>query len=233
MKVLTVISNFNEENSINETIFDVLNNATITTDVLVIDNSSSDNSLKVIKGNNIDYLSHPVNTGGSAGVIKTAFVYASYYNYDVYCHMDGDNQHCASELEKLIVPLINEGKDIVIGSRFIKNEGFQSSFFRRVGIKFFSYILTKITKNKFTDITSGFRAYNKNAIEFFSKNFKHEIEASVQLPLVASFAGLKIVEVPVIMKPRTTGKSEINLVNAIKFPVYATISLIGTLLQKK
>ncbi|MFW5879269.1 MAG: glycosyltransferase family 2 protein [bacterium] len=233
MKILTVISNFNEEKAIKETILDVVNNASIKTDILIIDNSSSDNSLKAIKESNIDYLAHPVNTGGSAGVIKTAFVYANYHNYDIYCHMDGDNQHCASELENLIQPIINNDKDIVIGSRFIKRKGFQSSFLRRIGISIFSYILTKITKNRLTDITSGFRAYNKNAIEFFSKKFKHEIEASVQLPLVASFAGLKIMEVPVIMKPRITGKSEINFINAIKFPVYATISLIGTLLQKK
>ena len=181
---------------------------------------------------NVNYLVHPVNTGGSAGVIKTALQYAYYHNYDIYCHMDGDNQHCASELAKLVKQLTDTESDIIIGSRFIDKKGFQSNFLRRVGIKFFSYILTLITKNKLTDITSGFRAYNRKAIEYFAIRYKHELEACVQMLLIANFAGLKINEVPVIMKPRVTGKSEINLINAIKFPIYGTINLIGTFLQK-
>ena len=186
----------------------------------------------MIKASGVDYLVHPVNTGGSAGVIKTALFYSYYHNYDIYCHMDGDNQHCAAELEKLVQPLIDNESDIVIGSRFIEKKGFQSHFLRRSGIRFFSKILSNKTKHKLTDITSGFRAYNKNAIEYFALKYKHEIEASVQMLLIASFSGLIIKEVPVIMKPRKTGKSEIHLINALKFPIYGTISLIGTLLQK-
>lgn len=232
MKILTIISNFNEENSILETIADIKKNSRINTDILVIDNSSSDSSVYKIRQSNQDYLVHPVNTGGSAGVIKTALLYSFFNYYDIYTHMDGDNQHCAAELNKIIEPLLKKESDIVIGSRFIEKKGFQSHFLRRMGITLFSYILTKITKNKLTDITSGFRAYNRKAIEYFALKYKHEIEASVQMLLIASFAGLKISEVPVIMRPRTSGKSEINIINALKFPVYGTISLIGTLIQK-
>jgi glycosyltransferase involved in cell wall biosynthesis len=233
MRILTVISNFNEEKAILDTLRDLEENCTIETDILVIDNSSMDNSQQIIKANGVDYLFHPVNTGGSAGVIKTALAYAYYNDYDIYCHMDGDNQHSAAELNKLLKPILEDDKDIVIGSRFIEKEGFQSHFLRRIGINLFSNILTYITKNKLTDITSGFRAYNKKAITFFAQNYKHEMEASVQMLLIASFAKLKITEVPVVMKPRTSGVSELNLVIAIKFPVYGAISLIGTLLQKR
>jgi glycosyltransferase involved in cell wall biosynthesis len=232
MKILTVISNYNEEGAISDTIDDIIKNSSVETDILVIDNGSSDKSIEIIKEKKVNYLFHPVNTGGSAGVIKTAFAYAHYHNYDVYCHMDGDNQHMASELKKIVDPIISNESDIIIGSRFIKKEGFQSHFLRRVGITLFSFLLSKITSEKLTDITSGFRAYNSKAIKFFAVNFKHEIEASVQLPLISHFAGLRINEVAVIMRPRTTGKSEFNIINAFKFPIYATISLVGTLLQK-
>ena len=232
MKILTVVSNYNEESAILNTLNDIKNNCTFLTDILVIDNCSTDLSQSIIKSTGIDYLLHPVNTGGSAGVIKTALFYAFYNDYDIYCHMDGDNQHCASELEKLIKPVLEDECDIIIGSRFIEKKGFQSHFFRRAGIIFFSNVLSKITKSKLTDITSGFRAYNRKAIEYFSLKYKHEFEASVQMLLVASFAGLRISEVPVIMKQRTTGRSEINFINAFKFPVFGTISLIGTLIQK-
>jgi glycosyltransferase involved in cell wall biosynthesis len=231
MKILTIISNYNEGNAIRATINDIQQNSTIKSDILVIDNCSTDNSLEIIKESGVDYLKHPVNTGGSAGVIKTAFAYAHYHNYDIYCHMDGDNQHRASELINILQPILNDEADVVTGSRFIKKEGFQSSFFRRMGIQLFSNLMTWISGRKYTDITSGFRAYNKKAIGFFGKNFNQEIDTIIQLELVMYFAGLNGKDVPVLMHSRTTGKSEINVINALKFPVYNLISFIGTLIQ--
>ena len=232
MKILTVISNFNEENEIINTINDFKKNSTIESDLLVIDNWSQDNSITLIKKSGVEYLQHPVNTGGGVGVIKTAFLYAYLNNYDIYCHMDGDNQHDSSYFDKLIGPILKGESDMVIGSRFIDKKGFQSHFFRRLGIKSFSKILSILTKNKLTDITSGFRAFNRRAITFFGKQYKHEFEVVVQMIMISYFAGLKITEVPVIMKPRLTGKSEINLKNAIKFPFLGTILIIGSILQK-
>jgi len=233
MKILTVISNYNEEESIFATIQDILKNKSIETDILVIDNSSTDGSVQIVKELGIDYLIHPVNTGGSSGVIKTAFAYAYYHDYDIYCHMDGDNQHLASELIKIVGPLLKDKCiDIVTGSRYINKEGFQSTFIRRVTIFFFSKMISLITKSKFTDITSGFIAYNKKAIKFFATNFKHEIESITQLSLVAYDAGLKRLDVPVLMKRRSGGVSEFNIQNAIKFPIYNFISFIGTIIKR-
>lgn len=147
--------------------------------------------------------------------------------------MDGDNQHNAEYLNDLITPIIEDKADIVIGSRFIKKEGFQSHFFRRIGIATFSKILSLITKHTLTDITSGFRAYNRKAIVFFGKQYKHEFEVVVQMIMLCYYSGLRIKEIPVIMKPRLTGKSEINFKNAIKFPIYGIISIIGSILQRK
>lgn len=233
MKILIVISNFNEERAVGKTIEDVLQNSTIKGDILVIDNSSTDHSLDVIRNYPVDYLVHPVNTGGSAGVLKTAFAYAHYHDYDIYCHLDGDNQHKASELYKIVEPLMTDtGVDVVTGSRFIERKGFQSSATRRIGIFIFSKLISLVTRSKFTDITSGFRAYNKRAIRFFALKFKQEIETITQLELVMYYAGLKSKDVPVTMQARQTGKSEFNFRNAIKFPVYNFVSYMGTIIQK-
>lgn len=232
MRILTVVSNFNEQEAIGKTIKDIRENATIETDILVIDNCSSDHSLRIIKKSGINYLKHPVNTGGSAGVLKTAFAYAHYHSYDIYCHMDGDNQHLAAELHKIVEPVIQGQADVVTGSRFINKKGFQSSFMRRQGIYLFSRLLSVFTKRKYTDFTSGFRAYNRKTIDYFALKFKQEIESVVQLELVIHYAGLKGIDVPVLMNPRTSGKSEFNLVNTIKFPVYNFISFVGTVVQK-
>lgn len=233
MKILTVISNYNEEKSIEKCIEDFRENAAICADLLVIDNCSTDSSIKVIKETKVDYLQHAVNTGGSAGVIKTALLYAFKNDYDIYCHMDGDDQHNAAELEELVKPIMKGNADIVIGSRFLNKEGFQSYFARRLGIHLFSRLLSIITGQKLTDITSGFRAYNKKAISLFAKNFKHELEACIQLLMIAAYAGLSIKEVSIIMKSRNTGKSEIGVINSIKFPAYGIISIVGTMIQKK
>ena len=232
MKILTVISNYNEENSIKDTILDLKCNCSFNTDIIVIDNCSNDNSLQIIKDLGVDYLRHPVNTGGSAGVIKTAFAYAYYHDYDIYCHMDGDNQHKAAELINIVQPILDDQADVVTGSRFINKEGFQSSFTRRIGIFLFSKMISLVTRRKFTDVTSGFRAYNKKAISFFANKFKQEIETITQLELMMYYAGLRSQDIPVTMRPRVTGKSEINLKNAIKFPVYNFISFMGTIIQK-
>lgn len=232
MKILTVISNYNEEGAILDTIKDLRNNSDLTTDYLVIDNASTDNSLEIIKKENIDYLVHPVNTGSGLGVIKTAFAYAYYHDYDIYCHMDGDNQHKASELTKIIQPILDGKADVVTGSRFIEKDGFQSSFLRRLGIFFFSKLLSSVTGRRFTDITSGFRAYNKKAIRYFARNYKQEIETITQLELVMYYAGLQGIDIPVTMQPRTSGKSEFNFSNSVKFPIYNIVSFIGTIIQR-
>ncbi len=233
MKILTVISNYNEQGAIELTLNDFRNNATIQSDLLVIDNSSSDRSLELIANSGVDYLRHSVNTGGSAGVIKTALLYASLWGYDVYCHMDGDHQHNARELAKLVVPIAEGAADIVIGSRFLTGEGYQSMAVRKIGIFSFSRLVSCVTGQRISDLTSGFRAYNRRAITFFARQYKHEFEACVQMLMVAAYAGLRITEVPVVMNPRLTGKSEFTLKNAVKFPVYGLVSLVGTMLQKR
>jgi glycosyltransferase involved in cell wall biosynthesis len=233
MKILTVISNYNEQGAIEATIRDVRENATIRSDLLVIDNTSTDSSLEIVRKAGVSYLRHPVNTGGSAGVIKTALLYAHMYGYDVYCHMDGDHQHNARELNKIVEPIEKGEGDIIIGSRFIHMEGFQSLPMRKIGISSFSRLLSALTRQNITDLTSGFRAYNRRAITFFARQYKREFEACVQMLMVAAYAGLKICEVPVVMNPRLTGKSEINLQNALKFPLYGMISIVGTVMQKQ
>jgi glycosyltransferase involved in cell wall biosynthesis len=232
MRILTVISNYNEQGAIESAIRDFQTQSSIASDLLVVDNCSTDSSLKLIRRAGVDYLRHPVNTGGSAGVIKTALLYAEIKGYDVYCHMDGDNQHNARELSKLVQPIVSGEADLVIGSRFLTREGFQSLPIRKIGIFSFSRLLSWLTGQRITDLTSGFRAYNRRAIAFFGRQYKHEFEACVQMLMVASYAGLKIREMPVVMNPRLTGRSEINLRNAVKFPLYGLIAIVGTRLQK-
>ena len=232
LKILTVISNYNEEALIASCIRDFKENATIESDLIVIDNASTDQSVEIVRRHNVQCLRHPVNTGGSAGVIKTGLLYSYSRGYDIYCHLDGDCQHNACDLAKLIQPIIEGNADIVVGSRFLNKKGFQSFFMRRLGINSFSYLFSRISGQKITDLTSGFRAYNKKANSFFATQYPHEFEPCIQMFLIAFFAGLVIKEVPVIMNPRLAGRSEIGIIQALKFPIFGLIYTIGTILQR-
>lgn len=231
MKILIAIIAYNEEKNIRNTIIDLLNYDG-GYEIIVIDNGSYDNTAQICKDMGIYVISHCVNTGSSFGTFMTYFQHAYQNNYDILCQFDGDGQHIASELPKIIEPVQKNESDLVIGSRFINKEGFQSSYFRRIGIKLFSYLCSKMIGQKVTDVTSGFRAYNRMLIEFFAKHYKHEIYDTNQLLLLSSFSGARIKEVPVEMREREHGISEYNLFNSLVFPLKGLVNIIGCYLQK-
>ena len=230
MKILIAVIAYNEEKNI-ASVVDDLNSNNFGYDIVVIDNGSHDETISICRRMGIDYVTHCINSGNSMGTVATYFLYAYQEKYDMLCQFDGDGQHLASELPKIIEPLKKGEADYVIGSRFLLKEGFQSYFFRRVGVKLFSMLNSTITGTKITDATSGFRAYGKNVINFFAKYYKHEIIDPNQLLLLSYFMGAKIKEVPVQMRERLHGSSEFNLLNSISFPLKGFIKIMGSLLQ--
>lgn len=230
-RVLVAIIAYNEERNIRIAIQDLLDND-LGYDLVLIDNGSLDNTVEIAREMGVPCVSHCINSGASSGTLMTYFNYAYRYDYDILCQFDGDGQHIAAELPKIVEPIKNDEADYVIGSRFLEKEGFQSYAFRRAGIRLFSFIDSIILGQKVTDITSGARAYNKNVIEFFGKKYHHEVYDTNQLLLLSYFAGARIKEVPVVMRERVHGASEFHIANAIAFPAKGVINIIGTLMQR-
>ena len=231
MKILIAIISYNEEMNIKKTIED-LQEHNFGYDIVLIDNGSSDNTVEIAKKLGIPVVAHCTNTGASSGVLMSYMLYGYKNNYDILCQFDGDGQHLASELPKIITPVKNKEADYVIGSRFLEKKGFQSYAFRRMGIKLFSAIDSMIIGQKITDMTSGARAYSKKVMKFFAKNYRHEVYDTSQLLILSHFAGAKIKEVPILMRAREYGESEYHFFAALSFPIKGIISIIGTLLQK-
>lgn len=154
MKTLVAVIAYNEGQNISNVIKDLVDH-NIGYDIVVIDNASTDHTTQVCKQKNIKVITHIVNTGGSFGTVMTYFRYAYENNYDILCQFDGDGQHMASELPKIINPVANNEADYMIGSRFLEKEGFQSYFFRRMGIRFFGLLDSIIIGHHVTDVTSG------------------------------------------------------------------------------
>lgn len=231
LKILIAISAFNEERNIKNAIEDLKNNFPYG-EIVVFDNGSFDGTVSVAKSLGVNVVTHSINSGSSAGAFKSYILYAYYNDFDVILQFDGDAQHVASYLPVILEPIKKGDADFVIGSRFINKEGFQSTFFRRLGIQLFSYIDSKILKQPVTDVTSGFRALNKKVIYFFARYYKHELFDPSSLIILSHYAGARIVEVPVEMKPRIHGASEFNLFSSIAFIFSGLINITGSVLQR-
>lgn len=231
-KILISVIAYNEEGNIEKTLRDLMDH-NFGYDIVVINNASTDKTREICEKLNVKCINHCVNSGGSSGTILSYFIYANRMDYDVVCQFDGDGQHIASELPKIITPVLAGEYDIVIGSRFIEKTGFQSYFFRRIGIRLFGYFHKLMTGKTYTDVTSGFRAYSKRTINIFGDKLNQDLyDAMNQFLLIAHYSGLSVTEVPVQMRSREHGKSEFNLWKAVLFPLKGVITFLSCYLQK-
>lgn len=134
MKKLAIIPAYNEEKSILGVVEDIRKNAP-GFDYVIINDCSTDGTRRICLENNLNFIDLPVNLG-IGGAVQTGYRYALERGYDIAVQFDGDGQHDAAYLEEMAVWLEEHGCDMVIGSRFIRKEGFQSSRMRQVGIRY-------------------------------------------------------------------------------------------------
>jgi hypothetical protein len=232
VKTLVSVIAYNEESNIRATLQD-LREHNYGFDIVVIDNGSSDATAALCREMGVPVVSHCINTGGSMGTVTSYFNYAHQGSYDCLCQFDGDGQHIAVELPKIIEPVRRGEADYVIGSRFLAKEGFQSTATRRAGIKLFSWLDSQIMGQTVTDVTSGFRAYSRQVIDFFGCVYRLELHDTNQLLLASQFSGARILEVPVQMRERTQGRSEYDWINAVAYPFLGAVNILGVWLQKR
>ena len=182
MKKLVIIPAYNEKDSIVNTVKDIKDNAQ-GFDYIVVNDCSTDNTYDVCVENGLKVINLPLNLG-IGGAVQTGYLYAFQNGYDIAVQFDGDGQHDAAYLNEMADYLVKNECDMVIGSRFIEKEGFQSSFIRRVGIKYFTFLIHLLTGKTITDPTSGMRMCNRRTIEMFAKEYPidyPEPESTVRL----------------------------------------------------
>ncbi|WP_331436836.1 glycosyltransferase family 2 protein [Gordoniibacillus kamchatkensis] len=152
MKVLVIVPAFNERDNLPSLFkkFDELKKY-IDFDVIVINDKSTDETSAICRKKNIDIIDLPCNLG-IGGAVQTGYKYANLYSYDIAIQIDGDGQHNPEYINKMIDIISLNKADIVIGSRFIEKEGFQSTKLRRVGIKYFSKLINIIVGLHITDL---------------------------------------------------------------------------------
>ncbi len=223
MKVLIIIPAFNEAESIESLIEDISKTCPFA-DYIVINDGSEDNSEELLKNIEANYISNPVNLG-IGGTVQVGYMYALKNGYDIAIQIDGDGQHDISYLEKLIGPIKSGEADIVIGSRFIEKEGFQSSVARRIGINFLSILIRTCTGIKIRDVTSGFRAVNRKFIEIYAADYPQDYPEPEAIVAAVMYGG-RIKEIPVIMNERVNGISSINIWKSIYYMIKVSMAII-------
>lgn len=230
MKILVIIPAYNEEKNIVNVVRHIEDNCP-NVDYVIINDCSKDSTLQVIKDNNFNYISLPVNMGIGGGV-QTGYKYAVENGYDIAIQFDGDGQHDARYIDKLIEPIIKNEADMVIGSRFIENEGFQTSFMRRFGINILKVLLKVCCKITITDATSGFRATSKKLTERFSEVYAEDYPEPEAI-IDAVLNNYKVCEVPVVMHERKEGESSINAVKSVYYMIKVSLAIILCRLKGK
>ena len=223
MKKLVIIPAYNESGNIDKTINDIKQNAP-DFDYVIINDCSTDKTLEVLRKKGYNYLNLPINLG-IGGAVQTGYRYAYYHGYDMAVQFDGDGQHNAAYLEKMAEVLVETDSDMVIGSRFIEKEGFQSSGLRRVGIGFFSKLIKMLTKKVITDPTSGMRIVNRRLLEVFTNDYPKDYPEP-ESTVTALSKGYKITEIPVKMNEREEGASSISNLKGVYYMIKVSIAII-------
>ena len=231
-RILIIVPCFNEQVAI-EGVVAMIDRAKLqfglAMDVLVVNDCSTDESLTAIRRAGCLYLDLPTNLG-IGGAMHAGYKYAYRHNYDIAVQMDGDGQHPADELHKILEPILQDRADVVIGSRFMTNEGFQSSAFRRAGIRYFRWLNQLLIGQVIHDSTSGFRAFNRKTLTIVNGYYPDEYpepEAIVQFGLNQ----LRMVEVPVRMQERQGGVSSINSSRAVYYMFKVTLGILFVYLR--
>lgn len=228
-KILLIIPAYNEQDNILKTYNTVINynkKNKENYDVIVINDGSTDQTGKICDDNNIPVI-HLIHNLGIGGAVQTGYKYAYENNYDIAIQYDGDGQHDVSYVKKIITPLLEEKADFAIGSRFVgkTNDGFQSTFARRVGIRIVSFFIKLVTGKKVYDTTSGFRACNKNIIKQFSNSYPKEYPEPITTVELLK-RGYRLSEIPVEMKERDGGTSSIHSWKTVYYMINVIFSIL-------
>ena len=229
-RLVAVVPAWNEEGAIGGVV-DEIRAFDAAATVVVVDDASIDATADVAEAHGATVLRLPFNVG-IGGAVQTGFRYARDEGFEVAVRLDGDGQHTASELPKLLAPIHAGTADLVIGSRFVDPTGtYKPPFARRVGIRVFARLVSMLGGQRVTDTTSGFVALDRAGIELFAVEYPHDYP-EVEATLVAVRSGLRLAQVQVDMRERQAGTSSITFVRSLYYIVKVMLALLVASLRR-
>ena len=227
--VVAGIPAFNEEKTIAKVVLEAQKHSQV---VIVCDDGSTDMTGEIAGRLGALVVRHERNLGYGAA-LQSLFNEARNLSADMLVTFDGDGQHNPGEISRLVKPLEEGVCDVVLGSRFIDKKGTSDMpKYRELGIK----IITKLTngngKNAISDAQSGYRAYNKHALECLSIS-ENGMSASVELLKNIKTCGLTIAEVPISCKYTNQAGVKTSTKNPLSHGVSVLMSIVKLVVEDK
>jgi hypothetical protein len=232
-RFLAIVPAYNEGEIIARTVAEI-HDCAPDFDVLVVDDGSTDRTAANAAAARAGVLRLPFNVG-IGGAMQSGYIYALEHGYDVAVQVDGDGQHDPRYIHELLRHLHESpGCNMVTGSRFLEPEagGDRSSAPRRAGIGIFARVVSLVTRQRVTDPTSGFRMIDRLGIELFARDYPQDYP-EVEAILLMHAHRLHSREVPVRMRPRTSGVSSISSAQPIYYMVKVLLAIFVTLFRAR
>jgi glycosyltransferase involved in cell wall biosynthesis len=222
-RALVIIPAYNEEDSLAHVIDCVRASAPLV-DIVVVNDGSMDRTASIAREKGVILLDLPYNLG-IGGAVQTGYKFAADRGYDIAIQVDGDGQHPAEEIPKLIDILQGKRSDMAIGSRFVAGRSdYNTPLARLVGIRMLSAGISLLARQRITDPTSGFRAVNRDVIRLLARMYPRDYPEPEAVVLLLR-AGYSIAEVPVRMEQRLGGISSITLLNGLFYVVKVLLAI--------
>ena len=238
-KKLAIVPAFNEEKRI-ASVLEKIRDVDKEIDIVVIDDGSTDNTgLKSrLAGARVIRLSSNMGYGVA---IQTGYKYALAKGYEYVVQLDSDGQHDPAYIPQMLGATMSGDADVVIGSRFLGEKtvletaeaGYEVGVARRVGIRLFAFVTSKLIGLKISDPTSGYRALNKRILAFLMNDFFPYDYPDADVIVLVHRAGFKIKELPMAMHDRATGTSMHSGLRPVYYIFKMFLSMLMTLLRKK
>lgn len=172
--------------------------------VLVIDDGSIDQTQQIVHEHGHTIVSNMINRGGGAA-LRLGYDILKEAGGNICVTMDADGQHQPEEIEALVLPIVKDEYDVVIGSRVLGSRE-KDNPIRIVGVHVFSAIVSSLLGKRITDPSSGFRAFKMEKIKTIDL-YEDQYHTS-ELIIDAIKKGLRVKEVPISILKRKFGKSK-------------------------
>jgi glycosyltransferase involved in cell wall biosynthesis len=204
-RILVVIPAWNEQESVGLVVKET-QAAVPGAKIIVVDDGSTDQTAAVAEEAGATVITNPFNLG-VGGAMRVGFRYAEAGDFSALVQVDGDGQHDPRDIDRLVGAL-DQGisPHVVIGARFSGVGDFEVPRARRAAMRILAVYLSRVTRTRLTDVTSGFRAHNRKAIEVFARHYPSDYLADTVESLIinARFGG-HVSQTPVAMRPRLAG----------------------------
>jgi glycosyltransferase involved in cell wall biosynthesis len=199
------------------------------TPVLVIDDCSTDATVATARAAGADVLPLPHHLG-LGGCVQAGYKLAYELGFQYVIRVDGDGQHDPGDIPRILERLRSSGCEMVIGSRFVEDNEAETGLVRWLGIRFFRLVLRPILGKPVHDPTSGFVGVNRAALQVFSMSFPLEYP-EIEALVVLQRRRFRFEEVPVKMRPRTTGRSSITARKSLYYIAHVLLGVFMNILK--